>query len=276
MVKYCYDAYGNCTCTYRGNSDLASTNPIRYRSYYFDEDTGLYYLNARYYNPQWRRFISPDDTAYLDPESVNGLNLYAYCGNDPINYADPSGCFWETIFDIGFAIWSLVDFVKNPTWENAGWFALDALALIAPFLPAGSKAITKADNIADAVGFANKYDEVIVLGQSMTDRVIPYADKIGATVYGGLINFSDLKKSYGTVVATIIGYTDNMSFIVKKSLSGAKFIDYGFDATRTVKGLKGLDLFVEIASRVTIYSEKFFAQLFRKKNVFRYFRHILF
>ena len=44
----------------------------------------LYYLNARYYNPAWRRFISPDDTAYLDPETPNGLNLYCYCNNDPV------------------------------------------------------------------------------------------------------------------------------------------------------------------------------------------------
>ena len=59
--------------------------------YYYDNDTGLYYLNARYYSPEWRRFISPDDTAYLAPDSVNGLNLYCYCNNDPVNYADPSG-----------------------------------------------------------------------------------------------------------------------------------------------------------------------------------------
>ena len=91
VVEYAYDAYGNCTVIYAQNAALAEDNPIRYRGYYFDVDTGLYYLNARYYNPQWRRFISPDDTAYLDPESVNGLNLYAYCGNDPVNYADPSG-----------------------------------------------------------------------------------------------------------------------------------------------------------------------------------------
>ena len=71
--------------------DVANANPIRYRGYYYDDDTGLYYCNARYYSPKWRRFISPDDTAYLDPESVNGLNLYCYCNNDPVNYADPSG-----------------------------------------------------------------------------------------------------------------------------------------------------------------------------------------
>ena len=84
---------GNCTIS--GNTAVAKANPIRYRGYYYDEDTGLYYCNARYYSPKWRRFISPDATHYLDPESVNGLNQYCYCGNDPINYTDPSGCMPE-------------------------------------------------------------------------------------------------------------------------------------------------------------------------------------
>ena len=91
-VKYLYDAWGNCTIS-NDTTDyaLASANPIRYRGYYYDDDTDLYYCNARYYSPKWRRFISPDSTSYLAPESVNGLNLYCYCNNDPINYADPSG-----------------------------------------------------------------------------------------------------------------------------------------------------------------------------------------
>ena len=91
QAKYSYDAFGNCTVTDSTNSHLANYNPIRYRGYYLDSETGWYYLNARYYSPEWRRFISPDDTTYLDPESVNGLNLYCYCGNDPINFVDPSG-----------------------------------------------------------------------------------------------------------------------------------------------------------------------------------------
>ena len=92
MVKYTYDAFGACSWLGSSDNDLAKNNPIRFKGYYYDEDTGLYYLNARYYNPEWRRFISPDNAAYLDTESVNGLNLYAYCYNDPVNYADPSGC----------------------------------------------------------------------------------------------------------------------------------------------------------------------------------------
>ena len=86
VARYLYDAFGNCTIASSStNTAVANANPIRYRGYYYDDDTGLYYCNARYYSPKWRRFISPDDTAYLDPEAVNGLNLHCYCNNDPIN-----------------------------------------------------------------------------------------------------------------------------------------------------------------------------------------------
>ena len=105
VVEYAYDAWGNCTI--KGtttNYVIAYANPIRYRGYYYDEDTNLYYLNARYYSPEFRRFISPDDTNYLDPESVNGLNLYCYCNNDPINFVDPSGHSIIAILIGGFIV----------------------------------------------------------------------------------------------------------------------------------------------------------------------------
>ena len=100
IAKYSYDAWGNCTISSTTNSTIANANPFRYRGYYYDAESGFYFLNARYYNPAWRRFISPDDTAYLDPETPNGLNLYAYCNNDPVNYADPNGHFVITLFAV--------------------------------------------------------------------------------------------------------------------------------------------------------------------------------
>ncbi|MBQ8292701.1 MAG: hypothetical protein IJ501_01080 [Bacilli bacterium] len=54
-------------------------------------ETSLFWLSSRYYSPELCRFISPDDVDYLDPESVNGLNLYCYCYNNPISYSNPSG-----------------------------------------------------------------------------------------------------------------------------------------------------------------------------------------
>lgn len=84
VVKYRYDAWGNITYQYGGT--LASINPYRYRGYRYDQETNLYYLQSRYYDPEIGRFISRDSTGYLDPMSNQGLNLYAYCGNNPVIY----------------------------------------------------------------------------------------------------------------------------------------------------------------------------------------------
>ena len=77
--------------------NIGIINLIRYRGYYYDNETGLYYLMTRYYDPATGRFISADHLAYLDPESLNGLNLYAYCLNNPIMGYDPEGTIAITL-----------------------------------------------------------------------------------------------------------------------------------------------------------------------------------
>mgnify|MGYP001086981244 CR=1 FL=1 len=94
-VRYEYDAWGNHVVTDKnGNpvtSGIGELNPFRYRSYYYDTETELYYLQTRYYDPELGRFISQDSIEYAAPETINGLNLYAYCGNNPVMYVDPTG-----------------------------------------------------------------------------------------------------------------------------------------------------------------------------------------
>ena len=75
------------------NNSVAKLNPFRYRGYYYDSETGLYYLNSRYYDPSIGRFINADDISYIQPTDINGLNLFAYCGNNPVMYVDPTGQF---------------------------------------------------------------------------------------------------------------------------------------------------------------------------------------
>lgn len=95
VVKYVYDAWGNnIALDINGNevtSGIGILNPFRYRGYYYDIETELYYLQTRYYDPEICRFISQDSLEYADSETINGLNLYAYCKNNPINNCDPAG-----------------------------------------------------------------------------------------------------------------------------------------------------------------------------------------
>ena len=96
--EYTYDAWGNVTTKIYDDIEIdtidryvINNNPFRYKGYYYDIETGWFWLSSRYNSPELCRFISPDDVDYLDPSSINGLNLYCYCLNNPISYCDPSG-----------------------------------------------------------------------------------------------------------------------------------------------------------------------------------------
>ncbi len=93
VAEYSYDAWGNCKII-KDTDNIATYNPYRYRGYYYDEETGLYYLQTRYYDPRTGRFLNADSVEYADPETLNGLNLYAYCGNNPVMGYDPTGT-WD-------------------------------------------------------------------------------------------------------------------------------------------------------------------------------------
>ena len=84
---------------------IGRVNPFRYRGYYYDEETNLYYLQSRYYDPTVCRFINADDVAYIAPETLNGLNLFAYCGNNPVMRTDSQGASWWTDFWSGVGNW---------------------------------------------------------------------------------------------------------------------------------------------------------------------------
>ena len=87
---YEYDAWGNIT-NLSSLTSIARQNPFRYRGYYYDTESGLYYLNSRYYNSEWGRFINTDSGIYSVGGTVHGYNLFIYCNNNPITNIDPYG-----------------------------------------------------------------------------------------------------------------------------------------------------------------------------------------
>ena len=97
VASYEYDEWGKLlalTPAEDGNEEqiaVATKNPLRYRGYYYDNETGLYYLQSRYYSPDLCRFISPDDFDYINNSSVLYLNAYAYCYNNAVSLSDAEG-----------------------------------------------------------------------------------------------------------------------------------------------------------------------------------------
>ena len=94
VVEYSYDAWGKLLTTTGSKADtIGKLNPFLYRGYYFDAETGLHYLNSRYYDAQTGRFTNADDTDILleDQDNLTEHNLFAYCLNNPVNMADDDG-----------------------------------------------------------------------------------------------------------------------------------------------------------------------------------------
>ena len=108
VVSYVYDAWGAPIGKSGSMAEtLGSVQPFRYRGYVFDEETGLYYLRSRYYNPGWGRFVNAD--ALIDQ------NLYSYCKNSPMQFHDPSG-YREELDDPFMEVFdSMTDKVEKPT-----------------------------------------------------------------------------------------------------------------------------------------------------------------
>lgn len=142
VAKYSYTAWGEILSVTDGNgtavastntTHIANLNPLRYRSYYYDTETGFYYLLNRYYDPVTHRFINAD-SVLSSSQSIGGTNAFSYCGNNPVNRLDKSGNFWDTVFDVISIIVSVVDVAMNPD-DVGAWAGLagDVIDII-PFV----------------------------------------------------------------------------------------------------------------------------------------------
>lgn len=114
VAKYGYSGYGEHGYIRNGAGQsvkddpthIANINPFRFKGYYFDAETEFYYLNTRYYDPYVCRFLNAD--AYISTgQGPLGYNMFAYCGNDPINRYDPEGNAFLTATICGVAVWKI-------------------------------------------------------------------------------------------------------------------------------------------------------------------------
>ena len=200
---YNYDAFG-----VEKNPNPQDENPFRYCGEYFDRETETYYLRARYYDPTIGRFTQQDSVWLMAREYPNGqkivdplsLNLYVYCANNPIVYADSSGHAVETILDIAGLLWSAVDLIEEPSWENAAFLLWDVAGVLIPFVPGsyagkGIKILGKVDDVADAVKTIDHIDDVAKTAIKITNKLDDGVDIIEFVSNGNRLigSYKDMK-----------------------------------------------------------------------------------
>ncbi len=219
VVKYNYTAYGKITSTTGSQSTtIGAYNPFRYKGYYYDTETSMYYCKSRYYVPEWCRWLNGDNVSYFSLKNFNDMNLFAYCLNNPIEIYDPSGNFWVLIglavVGIGLLFTLRSDSPKPPyvstiTEEDVN---------INGSNPAGSIIVTITDG---GINIENSYrfDE--------EDDINHILDIIMASAEYSEYNYTRTKKSYFTEwKAHNIAY----KFHIKRSSSKDVYLDRDFNA----------------------------------------------
>ena len=263
IASYTYDAWGNNI--YKNSTAtpdistadaqwLMNINPFRYRGYYYDTDTGLYYLQSRYYNPIWGRFINAD--IYISTgQGVLGCNMFAYCNNSPIAKSDKNGEIWNIV--IGAAVGGLVGGLVSATfqlldayakgeqdvWKSGTFWAHIGVAVVGGAISGGlaaSGAILPAQIVVNAA---------IGLSSSLLDTAID--DVIGDDESITLGTYA-LNAAIGTTVGTLAGLlggpgtaTKHLTNSFKRVLSNGNYSYYfsqiGKEALKSgIKAIPGI------------------------------------
>ena len=185
VVTYEYDPWGNILST--GGSmaaTLGADNPFRYRGYYYDNESGFYYLQSRYYDPATGRFLNADDTAYLGvTETTSGYNLFSYCNSNPVYYKDsfgfgPVGAIIGGILGFGLGVRlipRIADILKLKGWARKIfiWAGIAALTGLGAYLGhyVGEAILAVYKVVGDSIRGATGNGFVIELGK-LTLRIM--------------------------------------------------------------------------------------------------------
>ena len=251
VVQYYYDAWGNHKVVdangdeITDQDDIGNVNPFRYRGYYYDTETGLYFLQTRYYDPEVGRFLNRDSVQYADPETINGLNLYAYCLNNPVEYADPTGSFPVLGFILGImAIGGLITTACGVASDNNIATAVGLSMITIPALISGGMAIaagfagatlsgiigcvTVFAGIGSSLFASAEYQQLFTGNNWILDLVM------SESVYNGLMIATSTLATLGTI-ASYFCYTFNI-----KSINGIdRYGKFGEPGYRGIKFTTG-------------------------------------
>ena len=255
VVTYNYDAWGNIlSITGTKATTIGRYNPFRYRGYYYDNETGLYYVSSRYYDPEIGRFINADTTDILTatPMGLTDKNLFAYCDNNPVMRADHGGDFWHIV--VGAAVGALIggvvkavsnaiegksltDGLATAMLAGAASGALASTGVGIVGMVAGNAAISMAENAANQV-IENKGFNNFDVGDMLIDGAIGGVSGALGGAGKGTKHLTNLGKQ---TVKRTFNATTNKGLRAGLKEAGKAFAYYGKNSAKYYKTfVKGL------------------------------------
>ena len=203
VASYTYDPWGKIISS---SGTLADINPLRYRGYYYDSETGFYYLQSRYYDPEIGRFINADSYASTDIVGLLSTNMFSYCENDPVNRSDHSG-------HAGYGLMSGWDPIKfhdkkkqKSNFEDIVTNAIKYSTEVSAGFGMGLSATIETLDCGFSAGYSYNVFEAYYEDGQLGARV---AERAGASIKTPLYNIGIEKSTYRDLAMNIIASPDD-------------------------------------------------------------------
>ena len=203
VASYTYDPWGKIISS---SGTLADVNPLRYRGYYYDSETGFYYLQSRYYDPEIGRFINADSYASTDIVGLLSTNMFSYCENDPVNRSDHSG-------HAGYGLMSGWDPIKfhdkkkpKSNFEDIVTNAIKYSTEVSAGFGMGLSATIETLDCGFSAGYSYNVFEAYYEDGQLGARV---AERAGASIKTPLYNIGIEKSTYRDLAMNIIASPDD-------------------------------------------------------------------
>ena len=217
IVIYAYDQWGKPTQMRQPSSttvDLVNYNPFLYRGYVYDADSGLYYLQSRYYDPTTGRFLNADIYCDTQTGSTLSTNMFAYCENNAVNFVDPSGtdAIWLQDIDgvYGFGHTSLMLQTITKTWVYFYWGEDEIKVLVMPNFKFTSLKNTNNYLLRNMV-YDGRYEAYVYFSGDFTKNLqYAFSLKYTRNTWWGCYNF--MWRNCMQVSAEILAYNKSFAF----------------------------------------------------------------
>ena len=180
IAKYLYDAWGKCVSVENADGyTIGTANPFRYRGYYYDNETGFYYLNSRYYNPEVGRFLNADAFASTDISGVLSTNMFAYCENNPVNNCDSSGSFCVPAAIVGGVLnaaleiaGAYIDSAISGEAVDAGDLVVDVIVAFGTGFAQGGTVVQTVSTVVNVINTGYAFVSTVGNGGTLEEAVI--------------------------------------------------------------------------------------------------------